>query len=238
MNIRKSILVTELWKPLLALVLASAFAVGAVILRALLTHHVRPISLVWNLFLASVPLMFAVALELKCLTNSGRSIKAALFCGWLVFFPNAPYILTDFVHLKSRWHPQFWTELSGLLLFSWCGALAGFLSLYIVQRLIARRYGTAFGWMFIVCIAALTGVGIYLGRIERWNSWDVLIHPLEILADIARLAMDALHRGPTSRMAALFSLIVFVGHATLYSLMRPPRVEMEAANPGAVVIDK
>jgi uncharacterized membrane protein len=220
MNWQKSILVTELRKPLFALVLASSCAVMAVIVRAVVTHHFRPLSLVWNLFLAVVPLAFAAMLELSCWRNSRRSVKAAMFCGWLFFFPNAPYILTDFVHLKSRWHPQFWTELSGLLLFAWCGALAGFLSLYIVQRLVSRRFGFGIGWVFSLGIAALTGVGIFLGRVERWNSWDLLIHPIEILADVARLGVDALHRGPTAKMALLFSMIVFLGHVTLYSLLR------------------
>jgi uncharacterized membrane protein len=223
MNWRKSILVTELWKPLLALVLASCVAVVAVCLRAVVAHHARPLSLVWNLFLAVVPLAFAVLLEVSCLKNARRGVKIGLFCGWLAFFPNAPYILTDFVHLKSRLHPHYWTELSGLLLFSWCGALAGFLSLYIVQRLVARGRGFAVSWLFAFVVATLTGVGIYLGRVERWNSWDLIFHPIEIFADVARLGIDAVHRGPTAKMAMLFAAIVFLGHVTLYSLLHTKR---------------
>jgi uncharacterized membrane protein len=189
-------------------------------LRVAITGQFRSLYLVWNLFLAVLPLVFAVALERKCLRKSSLVSRCALFCAWLVFLPNAPYILTDFVHLRSRWHPQFWTDLALLVLFAWCGLLAGFLSMVLVQRRVALHGGPLAGWLFVLAVAALSGIGIYLGRIERWNSWDLLVHPFEILRDVASLAADAFHRGTSSRVAASFSAIVFVVHVTLYSLLR------------------
>jgi uncharacterized membrane protein len=209
----------EFRRPLGALVFAAAFSVAAVLAGVLITRHLRPLFLVWNLFLAVMPLVLALVLRHLCRPDVRISIKLVLLAAWLLFFPNAPYIMTDFVHLKSRFHPHFWPDLTMLLLFSWCGALAGFLSLYIVQRLVARRFGNLASWVFIGGVAALTGVGIYLGRVERWNTWDIVVHPLAIVSDAFGLLKDAVHRGQPSRMAAFFSVIVFVGYTTLYALM-------------------
>jgi uncharacterized membrane protein len=218
----------ELRKPLCALAFAVGFSVTAVFARILVTQQLRPLFLVWNLFLAVMPLALALTLRHLCRPDVKLSLKLALLAAWLLFFPNAPYIMTDFVHLKSRFHPNFWTDLTLLLLFSWCGALAGFLSLYIVQRLVARGLGNLLSWVFICAVAGLTGVGIYLGRVERWNTWDILIHPLAIVSDALGLCRDAMHRGQPSRIAAFFSVLVFVGYTTLYALMPDRRAGLRS----------
>lgn len=214
-----AVLGKDLRRPLAALACAVGFSVAATVVRVALTHQLRPLYLVWNLLLGLLPLVFALALQ-RAVANEVRTRwKLALLGAWLAFFPNAPYILTDFVHLKSHLHPHFWTDLTLLLMFSWSGVLAGFLSLYIVQRLVERRLGPALSWCFVGVVAALTGVGIYLGRIERWNSWDLLLHPVSICSDAVALVQDAWRRGQPSRLAAFFALIVLIGHTSLYALL-------------------
>lgn len=136
--------------------------------------------LLWNLALAWVP--FAVAAVACRLAGSGRrgsglavTLAAAV---WLAFFPNAPYILTDFLHLGSMGDiVPGWFDVLMLYWFSWTGVLLGLVSLYLMHDLVARRLGRAVGWLFVVAAAGLGSLGIYLGRFLRWNTWDLVRRP-------------------------------------------------------------
>src|SRR6187455_2811618 len=95
-----TISVRDLIRPIGALAFVSALACFLIALRVLLIGHVRQLFLVWNLFLAWMPLFFA--LTAVCLAQTrpqrrGWFLSAAV--AWLLFFPNAPYILTDLIHL-------------------------------------------------------------------------------------------------------------------------------------------
>lgn len=102
---------------------------------------------------------------------------------WLLFFPNAPYLMTDLVHLtvrKSRYivdgtiQNRYWYDLVTLLLFTWSGWLTGFFSLYQFQTVVYRKSNLLLSWVFVLAACALGGYGVLLGRVYRLNSWDVL----------------------------------------------------------------
>lgn len=209
----------ELRKPLFALTFACTISGFALLARLVSARQWHDLYLAWNLFLALLPLVFALALRRALTSGSHPRLAIGLSALWLLFLPNAPYILTDFVHLKSRIHPHYWTDLMMLLLFAWCGAFAGFLSLLIVQRLAAVKYGLWASWLLVLMVAALAGVGIHLGRFERWNSWDILIHPWAIFCDVIALLKQAFTHGRGFRVAVLFGLVILMGHTMLYSLL-------------------
>ena len=97
---------------------------------------------------------------------------------WLAFFPNAPYILTDFLHLGSMGDiVPGWYDVLLLYWFAWTGLILGIVSLYLMQEIVTRGLGTAAGWVFVVVAAGLGSFGIYLGRFLRWNSWDLVRRP-------------------------------------------------------------
>jgi uncharacterized membrane protein len=137
--------------------------------------------LVWNLFLAWVPLVFAAAA--RALLTARRAPNYALIVlsavVWLLFFPNAPYILTDFLHLGSMGDVvPGWYDVMLLTWFSWTGLMLGVASLRLVQEIVAGVVGRAAGWVFVALAAVLGSFGIYLGRFLRWNSWDAFRDPL------------------------------------------------------------
>jgi uncharacterized membrane protein len=136
--------------------------------------------LVWNLGLAWIPLVLALLVEL-----AGRRVVPALALGalWLLFLPNAPYVLTDFVHLGAQ-HRTFDVILVGSFAFN--GLVLGFASVALVQRTVSRRLGEAAGWAVAIGSLACASVGIYLGRIQRLNSVDALRDPHRLLA-LARI---------------------------------------------------
>jgi uncharacterized membrane protein len=134
---------------------------------------------------------------------------------WLLFLPNAPYIVTDFVHLSASSRAPLWFDGVELSAFAWTGMLLGFVSLYLVHAVLRDRYGAPFGWSAVLFVLALSGVGVYLGRVKRWNSWDLLTQPGQRLAELHAHVGDpaglakaiAVSAGVTSLLAA--SYLVF-----------------------------
>jgi uncharacterized membrane protein len=131
--------------------------------------------LIWNLFLAWIP--FIIAYFTYTMTLNRKQVYltipvAAFF--WLLFFPNAPYILTDFQHLAGTWRDvPVWYDVMLLIWFSFTGLLLGMVSLFLMQEVIRREFGRWFGWGFVALVTGLTSVGVYVGRFLRWNSWDI-----------------------------------------------------------------
>jgi len=140
--------------------------------------------LVWNLVLAWIPLL--LSLGVYDAYRRGRSLLwvAPMIVLWLLFLPNAPYIVTDFVHLSASSRAPLWFDGVELSAFAWTGMLLGFVSLYLVHAVLRDRYGAPFGWSAVLFVLALSGVGVYLGRVKRWNSWDVLTQPRSLLAQL------------------------------------------------------
>ncbi|MCU0429101.1 MAG: DUF1361 domain-containing protein [Cytophagaceae bacterium] len=132
--------------------------------------------LLWNLFLAMVPLFISWLLPYV----SKRWYLGLCFI-WVLFLPNAPYLITDIIHLKSRSSIPLWYD--ALLLFSF--ALAG---IWMWVRSIERwaqacQIDLLHRWMVPVLFGlnALIGYGIFMGRILRFNSWDLFVRPSVVL---------------------------------------------------------
>src|SRR5579859_1051914 len=157
----------------IALILASGVSLGLVAARILWTGRWQYAFLPWNLFLAWLPLAFAL---MACDAFQSGTSRNWRFWGyasaWLLFFPNAPYIFTDIIHLTARGFGHFWIDLVLVLLCAMTGLVLGFVSLFLMQSVVRRRLGQAASWMFIAIVAGLSGFGIYLGRFLRFNSWD------------------------------------------------------------------
>jgi uncharacterized membrane protein len=204
----------DLRVPLFTLVGASVLGVALIATRMVLTWRGQHLFLVWNLFLAWIPVALALWLEERDRRRPGKDWRfwSAAFA-WLMFFPNAPYILTDLRHLKLATKLQWWTDLIIILLFALTGLVLAFLSLHRMHALVSRRRGWLVGWAFVLAVAFLTGFGVYLGRFERWNSWDVIVRPLAFVAD----SPNWLHYH-TAKFTVLFGLLLATAYALLYSL--------------------
>lgn len=140
--------------------------------------------LVWNLFLAAVPLLWSAAFQAAAARR--RPVLAGVFLFlWLLFLPNAPYLLTDVLHLKPGADVPLWYLLAVLLSCAGTGVLLGYFSLLTVQAVIEQKCGKWAGWIVAAGSLLLCGFGIYLGRFLRFNSWDVFVHPLRLLKTVA-----------------------------------------------------
>ncbi len=158
---------------------ATVFCVALLRFRASVTGSAHYAFLTWNLFLAWIP--FGIAYVAYTTSISRRwlyvIIPVSAFL-WMIFFPNAPYILTDFQHLSySGSDIPVWYDVILLIWFSFTGLFLGLVSLFLMQEIVRRKFGRWFGWGFVVVVTALTSIGIYMGRFLRWNSWDILGKP-------------------------------------------------------------
>jgi uncharacterized membrane protein len=171
--------------------------------------------LVWNLFLAWMPLLFATAAFI-----TRRKVSGAVGFGllWLLFLPNAPYILTDLIHLQWVSGVPIWYDLSMFLAFAFTGLLLGLTSLHLMHTVVEERSGRLVGWLFVVAAMGLSGFGIYLGRFMRWNSWDVIINPLSLAQDLFSLVRHPIQNIESYFISAVFAAIFLLGYIIIISL--------------------
>jgi uncharacterized membrane protein len=172
--------------PVTVLLAASAWCVALLIARLIELGSVGYPWIVWNLTLAWVPLVLALALLACSKRGRPRWELIGLGCVWLLFLPNAPYPVTDFVHLGYK-HRVFDSLIFGS--FGATGVALGLVSLVIVQGIVTRARGALAGWTVAAASLLASSVGIYLGRVQRLNSWDALTQPRRILG-IARTWLE------------------------------------------------
>ncbi|HEU5103225.1 MAG TPA: DUF1361 domain-containing protein, partial [Roseiflexaceae bacterium] len=140
---------------------------------------------------------------------------------WLLFFPNAPYIVTDFVHLRERPPVPLWYDIGLLAAFAWSGCFLAVVSLQTMQRLVRQHCGSLVSWLFVAASIGLSGLGVYLGRFERWNSWDIVFYPQDVLAAAARPILFPLSHVRPLGASAMFATILLICYVTFIAITSP-----------------
>jgi uncharacterized membrane protein len=177
----------------------------------------RYIFLIWNLFLAWIPFGISYITYTMMLARKSVYIIIPITAFlWLIFFPNAPYILTDLQHLSNASGAvPVWYDVVMLIWFSWTGLLLGIISLYLMQEVVRREFGRITGWIFVLTVILLSSVGIYIGRFMRLNSWDILSHPFGIALNLWSYASDPSWRS-IGFIGLYTSFFIFI-YITLYA---------------------
>lgn len=207
------------------LTLAAVFPLALLTARSVYIGEVTGTFLLWNLFLAWLPLLFAAC----AVWTVQRSLLLALLptAAWLVFLPNAPYLVTDLMHLAYDGRAPVLFDAVMLFSFALYGLAMGLVSLRWLQAAVQRRWGRWPGWGFVLASLGAAGFGIYLGRYVRWNSWDVVTQPRVLLHDIAARLVNPLEHWHTWAMTALFAAMLVFTYWLLTELGRS-----NAAMPG------
>lgn len=206
---------------LVVLVAASVVSMALATVRDAAAGNVDFWFLIWNLGLAWVPFLLALG-AYGYVTRLSSMVVFGL--GWLLFFPNAPYIVTDFVHLRRGGPLPLWYDALTIGAFAGVGLALGFASLYLMQCLVRRHLGATAGWVTVLAASTLGSLGIYLGRFVRANSWDVLTRP-EWLARLAHARLlDPIGNPRLIAVTCAFTLLLTVVYATLYRALAP-RIE-------------
>ncbi|MBT3315045.1 MAG: DUF1361 domain-containing protein [Anaerolineae bacterium] len=177
----------------------------------------RYTQMIWNLFLAWIPFVLAyLAYALSWKRPLLYFIIPIFAFLWLIFFPNAPYLITDLENLGDGFgEVPVWYDIMLVIWFSWTGLLLGVVSLYLMQEIVKNVFGKLFGWVFVFTVSVLSSVGVYLGRFLRFNSWDIWQSPVEVLRDSYRLLRAM--RPSTIGFIGLFTVFFLFVYLTLYA---------------------
>jgi uncharacterized membrane protein len=202
-----------------ALLLSSGLAIGLLAGRVWLSQSRNFSFLIWNLFLAWVPYfwsLWALSIHQRAPRRWWALLLPAIL--WLLFFPNAPYLITDLIHLRQRPEIPLWYDVGLLMSFVWAGCFLAVASLNMMHQIIRGYIGRLWSWMLVMGIMGLCGLGIYMGRFLRWNSWDIFLYPTDILGDIGHRLIHPISHLQAYGVTLLFAAFLFVCYGTFISL--------------------
>jgi uncharacterized membrane protein len=169
--------------------------------------------MVWNLYLAAIP----TALALVLFRRPARMGPGwwLMFAVWFVFLPNAPYVLTDVVHMtgdlrRARSDEHIYLVLVTYALFAAAGLVSYVVSMQLFRRFLHRVAPSSLVAPILVAVHGLCVIAMYLGRVVRLNSWDVLVAPGRVLASILHVP----HPFTVVLLAAMFVIVGASAYAT------------------------
>jgi uncharacterized membrane protein len=200
------------------LILSNLFSIGLVFFRMIYTGHLLFAFLVWNLFLAFVPYVISRQMAEASIKNKWKFALCVFV--WLLFIPNAFYIITDLFHLDMNETVPLWYDLALLLSFAWSGILFGILSVRQMEKLFENHFSKKFDLLFILPVMALNGFGIYVGRYLRFNSWDVITNPLQLIQDIIYLFLHPLRNRFDWSMIVCYTILLALIYYTIKKLSK------------------
>lgn len=201
------------------LLISIAFTIILLATRIVITHKLTYVFFAWNLFLAIVPILFSRRLYKQQKLNFKSYL---LLAGWLLFFPNAPYIITDIFHYVERPPVPKWYDLVLVTSAAWNGLLLGIVSLMQVEQFLQQHITKKWTNFYITTSIMLCGYGIYIGRFLRFNSWDIVTNPDDIIYTSAHYFLK-----PWQHVSAWGFIVLFAGmfgivYYTLKNIQLPP----------------
>jgi uncharacterized membrane protein len=204
----------------LALVALSLAAVGLLAVRIDRVGEPTFVFLTWNLFLAWIPFLLSLSVAAVHGRGGPRPLLWVLGAGWLLFLPNAPYILTDFIHLGRAGGAPLWFDAALIGTFATTGLALGLGSLLVVHHVVEARAGRVVGWAVALSSLVLSAIGIYLGRFPRFNSWDIVTNPHTLVPVVLQRLADPLGNTFLLRFGMVMSTLLLASYLVAWVLGR------------------
>ena len=207
-----------------SLLLFTGFAGVLLAGRLYLTQRWELGFLAWNLFLAWIPYGLSFFMLTRFQKYRKPPVWLILPAGvWLLFLPNCPYLITDFVHFRSTEGFYWWYDVFLYFTFAWVGCMLGVVSINSLQRMVASLTNRFVSWLFVIGVISLCGLGVYLGRGPRWNSWDIFSRPHHILNDIFEIIGSPYSNVSAVGISVIVSGIMFAWYLAYVNLrLLPP----------------
>jgi uncharacterized membrane protein len=129
------------------------------------------------------------------------------------------------MHLYRYQPVPMWYDIAMFGSFAATGVLIGYAAVADVESVLAERFGRRVGSAAAIGSLLLCGFGIYLGRILRWNSWDVVTSPLTLGRQIAHQVANPLSHVGTWEVSAVYGVGLVLGYIALRSMAPAVRVQ-------------
>jgi uncharacterized membrane protein len=206
------------------LLLSIAFSMSLLLVRFVYSNTMDYRFYGWNTFLAAIP--YLMSTQLLKLRKPG--FVAALFLAiWLLFFPNAPYMITDLFHYEERPGVPYWYDLMVVITGAWNGLILGLVSLMNVEIFLARHLKQVWVTVCVFVSLLLCGYGVFIGRYLRFNSWDIVTDPAYIAYSSAKHVLRWQHYPKLWVFTILFSVLLGIIYFTLKNLPHSPKPKEE-----------
>jgi uncharacterized membrane protein len=171
----------------------------------------RYIFIAWNLFLAWLP--YFLSTYFKKVKNSALWKQASLFFCWVLFLPNALYIVTDLIHLRAFTNVPLWYDSALLFAAAFTGIMMAFISIRKAELFLREKFNYKIVKFFVPLMLFMSSFGVYLGRFERWNSWDIFVNPIGLGPSIFSCIITPVHNykvwATTIIFTGVFSMLYF-----------------------------
>ena len=186
----------------------SVFSLFILMIRMKLTGSYYYLFLVWNLFLAFIPFAISTYLSFQQKLNNITIIIISMV--WLLFLPNAPYIVTDLFHLQYSHPNRIWLDVLTISAFAVTGMYFFYQSLLTMETIFKQKFGKTTSTYITPLLIVLVAFGVYLGRYLRFNSWEIISQPLSIFESITSIIFNPKTHYNALLFTALFALFLAV----------------------------
>lgn len=204
---------------LLTLLASSVISLSLLGIRILVSGKFNYWFLSWNLVLAWIPLIFALALRIRLFKNPFLSWQSmGLFVLWLGFLPNSFYIMSDLIHLQSSGDAIILFDIAMVMSFIINGLILGYISVYVIHSLLRPRMIRYQSWFVIQLVFLASSFAIYLGRYLRWNTWDLLFNPFGLIFDISERIINPVLHIQTYIVTFTFFIVLSATYTIVYQL--------------------
>ncbi|HEY4154753.1 MAG TPA: DUF1361 domain-containing protein [Puia sp.] len=199
------------------LILSVCFSISLLVLRILYTKEYAYAFYIWNTFLAIIPFLCSRKLG----SQNRMGLKSILLIGgWLLFFPNAPYLVTDLFHFTVRTGTPAWFDMILVSSSSWNGLALGIFSLLQVEQFLNRHFKEIRVRFISYAFILLCGYGIYLGRFLRFNSWDIVTNPRPLFSSVYHSVLHPVQHTGTWAFTVTFSCLLGIVYTTIKQMQK------------------
>lgn len=215
-------------KVLVTLCASSAVSVLLLTVRMIVAGNFKFFFMIWNLFLAWLPVVFALGFRINLAKHKLTSWQNLLLLFlWLGFLPNAFYLMSDLIHLQSSGEASVLYDIAMMMSFIINGLILGYISIYIVHVQLMKKWPAKWILAFLGFVFMACGFAIYLGRYLRWNTWDILINPLGILFDLSERIVNPVLHIQTYIVTLTFFGLLSTTYAVIYQLTKVLSTQVE-----------
>lgn len=191
------------------------------VVRMIVAGNTRFMFMIWNLFLAWLPVLFALGFRLNLKKYRLQSWQnLGLLALWLGFLPNSFYLISDLIHIQSSGEAIVLYDIAMMMSFILNGLILGYISIFIVHNQLLRKLSDRVVLAVLAFVFMACSFAIYLGRYLRWNTWDIILNPAGLLFDVSERVVNPVLHIQTYIVTLTFFVLLSSTYAVVYQLTK------------------